>query len=73
MTSSLPSSPARLCHAGNFTGKSELAETDPAQLKLADIATRPPAPLAAVPMADPQLWRLFGFGGGQPLVLRDFG
>src|ERR1035438_3467010 len=44
------SSPTGLDHAGNFTGQSQLPETDPAQVELAQIAARPPAPETPVAM-----------------------
>jgi hypothetical protein len=43
-------SPASLDHAGDFTGQSELPETDPAQIELAQIAARPAAPETPVAM-----------------------
>src|ERR1041385_7424578 len=46
--------PTRLYDARDVSLKSKLAETEPAHLKLAKVAPRPPAAEAPVPVADLQ-------------------
>src|SRR5579871_449068 len=63
--------PAGLDHSGNFAVQGELPETQPADAELAQIAARPSAPPAAVPVPAPQL-RLLGLAGlFQPQVFRN--
>jgi len=49
--------PARLDHAGNFSGESELAKTNPAETELAQVTPRTPAAMAAVPVPALELAR----------------
>src|SRR5690348_15238362 len=44
----IASSPARLRHSGNHSLVGQLAQADAADAELAEIAARPPAPVAAV-------------------------
>src|SRR5262245_17131865 len=48
-------SPARLRHPGDEPLERQVAETDAAHLEPAHVGTRPPAPLAAVAVADREL------------------
>src|SRR5580704_13750174 len=48
-------SPARLDHARDLAAERQHAQANPAQLELAVIASRPPAHLAPVVMADDEL------------------
>ena len=57
----MPVLPARLRYAWNLARESQLAEADPAQRKLPDVPSRPPAALAAVPVADLKLRLLLVF------------
>src|SRR4030065_1951266 len=55
--------PARFYHAGELTPERQLPETDPAELELAVIGSRPPASRASVVLPDAKL--------RGPLRLRD--
>src|SRR5690348_16471978 len=54
--------PTRLDHAGNFAGESEVPETDPAKVKLAEKPARPPAAHAAVAVTASELRLSFVLG-----------
>jgi hypothetical protein len=65
--------PTGLNHTGNFTGESQLPETNAAQPELPQESSRPPAAEAAIAMPATQLGRLGGFRNGEPFVSGDFG
>src|SRR5690606_11672091 len=54
--------PTGLHHTGDVAFERQLAEADPAQLELADVAARAATALAAVPHADIELAALFPVG-----------
>src|SRR5579884_3655050 len=63
--------PARLHHAGNFSRKRQLPETDAAQVELAQIAARPAAPETTVAVAALELRLLLRLLGLEPEILRN--
>jgi hypothetical protein len=65
--------PTGLNHTGNFSGESQLPETDAAQPELAQESPRPPAAEAAIAVPTTELRRLGGFRNGEPFVSGDLG